>query len=345
MVICVLVFAAVATVIWSILDRRRENYVTLYKWFRLFIRFALASQMIAYGMSKVIPVEMPFPYLSLLIRPYGTFLPMAILWLSIGSSPAYEIFAGCAEMLGGILLIFPRATMLGALICLVDVIQVFALNMTYDVPVKLFSFHLVLMALFLLAPEFSRLAGFFLSDRAVGPSKQPQLFGNRRANRIAFAAQIVLGVWLVGLNTYSSWSAWHTYGDGRPRSALYGLWNVDQFSIDGVLRSPLLTDYVRWRRAIFEVPDRMYFEGMDGSLARYGASINDNDKTLALTKESDQGWRASFHFQRLAQDQLILDGSMDGHTMHMQLRLVDLKNKFSLVKRRFHWIQEYPYTP
>jgi hypothetical protein len=225
------------------------------------------------------------------------------------------------------------------------VIQVFALNMTYDVPVKLFSFHLVLMALFLLAPEFSRLAGFFLSDRAVGPSKQPQLFGNRRANRIAFAAQIVLGVWLVGLNTYSSWSAWHTYGDGRPRSALYGLWNVDQFSIDGVLRSPLLTDYVRWRRAIFEVPDRMYFEGMDGSLARYGASINDNDKTLALTKESDQGWRASFHFQRLAQDQLILDGSMDGHTMHMQLRLVDLKNKFSLVKRRFHWIQEYPYTP
>jgi len=207
MVICVLVFAAVATVIWSILDRRRENYVTLYKWFRLFIRFALASQMIAYGMSKVIPVQMPFPYLSLLIRPFGTFLPMAVLWLSIGSSPAYEIFAGCAEMLGGILLIFPRATMLGALICLVDMIQVFTLNMTYDVPVKLLSFHLVLMALFLLAPELSRLADFFLSNRAVGPSTQPQLFGSLRANRIAFAVQVMLGVWLVGVNSYGSWSA------------------------------------------------------------------------------------------------------------------------------------------
>jgi hypothetical protein len=40
---CLLVFAALATAIWSVLDRRRENYVTLYKWFRLFIRFALAG--------------------------------------------------------------------------------------------------------------------------------------------------------------------------------------------------------------------------------------------------------------------------------------------------------------
>ena len=33
--------------------------------------------------------------------------------------------------------------------------QIFTLNMTYDVPVKLFSFHLILMSLFLLAPDAS----------------------------------------------------------------------------------------------------------------------------------------------------------------------------------------------
>src|SRR6202035_4673765 len=43
---CLLVIAAGAAGIWSVLDRRRENYVTLYQWFRLFIRFALASQLI-----------------------------------------------------------------------------------------------------------------------------------------------------------------------------------------------------------------------------------------------------------------------------------------------------------
>ncbi len=38
--------ATAATVVWSLLDRRRENYAELHKWFRLFIRFALAGQMI-----------------------------------------------------------------------------------------------------------------------------------------------------------------------------------------------------------------------------------------------------------------------------------------------------------
>ena len=40
------------------------------------------------------------------------------------------------------------------------------------------------------------------------------------------------------------------------------------------------------------------------------------------------------------QDRLILDGSIDGHQVHMELQLVD-PNKFLLVRRGFHWIQEF----
>ncbi len=335
--------AAVATVIWSFLDRRRQNYVTLHKWFRLFLRFSLASQMIAYGMVKIIPLQMSYPFLTRLLEPFGNFSPMGVLWSSIGSSPAYETFAGCAEMLGGILLIAPRTTTLGALVCLADLTQVFALNMTYDVPVKLLSFHLLLLALFLLAPDLSRLADFFLRNRATEPSRAPQLFHSRRKNRIALAAQIVLGVWIVAGNAYGGWSAWHTYGGGRPRSVLYGIWDVDQLSIVGQLRAPLLTDYGRWRRVVFDFPERMAFQRMDSSLASYGASINVNDKILALTKSGDKNWKAVFHFARPAENQLTLDGDMDGHAIHMDLQLLD-RNKSLLVSRGFHWIQESPYN-
>ena len=55
-----------------------------------------------------------------LIEPFGNFSLMGVLWASIGASRPYEIFAGCAETLGGILLIFPRTTTLGALVCLLD---------------------------------------------------------------------------------------------------------------------------------------------------------------------------------------------------------------------------------
>ncbi|HMD20419.1 MAG TPA: hypothetical protein VKH40_08865, partial [Alloacidobacterium sp.] len=40
LVFCLLVFAVIATGVWSVLDRRRESYAALHKWFRLFIRFA-----------------------------------------------------------------------------------------------------------------------------------------------------------------------------------------------------------------------------------------------------------------------------------------------------------------
>jgi hypothetical protein len=51
------------------------------------------------------------------------------------------------------------------------------------------------------------------------------------------------------------------------------------------LRSPLLGDYDRWQRAVFDFNDWMAFQRMDDSFARYGAAINDNDKTIAFTKE------------------------------------------------------------
>jgi hypothetical protein len=343
LVFCLLVFAILTTGIWSLFDGKRENYATLYKWFRLFIRFSLAGQMLAYGMFKVIPLQMPFPFLARLVEPFGNFSPMGVLWSSIGASPAYETFTGCAEMLGGLLLLVPRTTLFGALICLADTVQVFMLNMTYDVPVKLLSFHLILMALFLLAPDLLRLANFFFLNRAAEPSTESQLFGTRRANRIALAVQILFGIWLVALGAYGGWGDWHTFGGGRPKSPLYGIWNVEQLSIDGQLRSPLLTYYDGWRRVIFDTPDRNTFERMDDSLVRYSASINLNDKTIALTKDDDKKWKANFNFQRVAQDQLILDGEMDSHKLHMQLQLVD-RSKFLLINRGFHWIQEFPFN-
>jgi hypothetical protein len=113
--------------------------------------------------------------------------------------------------------------------------------------------------------------------------------------------------------------------------------------IDGQIRSPLLTDYGRWRRAIFDFPSRMSFQRMDSSTARFGASIDTNKQTVALTKDDDKNWKSNFTFQRPAPDQLILDGTMDGQKIHMKLQLVD-RAKFLLVSRGFHWVQEQPFN-
>ena len=70
---CVLLLlsAAALTAVWSVLNRRRPNYVTLHAWFRLFLRFALGATLASYGVSKLVPIQMPYPNLTTLLQPFG----------------------------------------------------------------------------------------------------------------------------------------------------------------------------------------------------------------------------------------------------------------------------------
>jgi hypothetical protein len=336
---CRLVFAVLATAVWSLLNQEAKSYVKLHQWFRVFIRICLAAQMLGYGLGKVIPIQMPYPDLTTLLPPFGNFSLMGILWSSVGVSPAYEIFAGCAEMLGGLLLIFPRTATFGALISLADMIQVFMLNMTYDVGVKLASFHLLLLAVFLLAPDLRRLIDFFFLNRVAEPSPQTQLFGTRSANRTALAAQILFGFWLMGMDGHFAREVWYSDGGGRTKPSLYGIWEVSQMWIDEQLRPPLLTDSDRWRRVIFDFPTMMTVQRMDDSFISYRALTNGDHKMVALSRDGDKKWSANFAFERAARDQLSLDGAMNSHKIHMELQLMD-RNRFRVGGPAFHWIHE-----
>lgn len=337
-----LVVALAVTALWSAFDRR-SSHPRLFKAFRVFLRFALASQMLVYGIDKAVPLQMPFPSLSSLVQPFGDFSPMGILWSSVGASTHYEMAVGSAEILGGLLLILPRTTTLGALVSLCDVVYVFLLNMTYDVPVKLFSFHLILICLVLLAPDLRRLADFFVFHRAVDSAPSHALFRRRRARRIALGAQIAFGLWLIAFNIYGARQSWKSYGPGAPQSPLRGIWNVEQFSLDGQIRPPLLTDSDRWRRIIFEYTDFMVLDHMNDARGYYQAKVDPAKHALALTTGANPKWKADFAWTEPTKDQLVLDGTLDGHPAHIQLRLVD-PHHFLLVSRGFHWIQEYPYN-
>jgi hypothetical protein len=243
-------------------------------------------------------------------------------------------------MLGGILLLFPRTTTLGAMICLADMTQVFVLNLTYDIGLKQISFHLILLSLFLLASESSRIVNlFFFPDRSSGPSRQTLLFQNPGWNRIALFVQIGIGFYLIGVQALVNWNYLHAAGDRSPRSPLYGIWKVESLSIDGELRIPALADYDRrWRRVIFDVPDAVAFQRLDDSFARYGAWIDVYNNTIRLTKSNSRKWNANFSFHKTSPDRLTLDGDMDDHKIHLDLGLVDF-DTFRLLNSGFRWIR------
>jgi hypothetical protein len=338
-----LAISGVVALAWTAVDRKGRSDARWYAWFRVFMRFALGATMIQYGFIKVVPLQMPYPQLRRLVEPFGNFSPMGVLWYSIGAAPAYETLVGCAEALGGTLLFFPRTALLGTLVCLADVVEVFALNMTYDVPVKLFSFHLILMSLFLLAPHASRLLNVLVLQRPAAGAPEPALTIGRRRRRSLLAAQVVLGAWLVGSNVVGAKEAWTLYGGGAPRPPLYGLWHVDEMDLDGLAVAPPLTDPGRWRRVIIQSAAGLTFQRMDDTFADYGASLDSAATTLTLTRAGDTSWKATFAVRLAPPDTLTLDGRMDDHAVLLRLSRED-PHALLLPSRGFHWVQETPFN-
>ena len=343
LVFCLLVFSTLATIVWSILDRRRPGYADMQKWIWLFFCICLASQMFTYGFAKIVPLQMPRPMLFQLVEPFGNMSPMGVLWSFVGASPAYECLCGCAELLGGILVLIPHTRVLGALVCLVDMTYVFTLNMTYDVPVKLLSFQLALLSAVILTPSLRRLANFFLLNRAIAPQNPVYLFRSLRANRLVAAAQVLIALWLFGTNLDVSRKYWKIYGGGQAKSVLYGIWNVERYTSDGIVVPALISDPNRPRRVLFQAADQALLLNMNDQREWLNPRIDAVKNTVTLESLSDRKVKANFSFTRPAPDRLTFDGTLNGHKVQMDLRAVDL-NSIQLLSRGFHWVQEEPFN-
>jgi hypothetical protein len=322
--LCYVVLATVATLLWSVLDRRRASYARLHSWFRFALRFSLALAMISYGVLKVIPTQMIAPPpLGLMTRRLGDFTPMQLLWAFMGASPPYESLTGCAELLGGVLLLVPRTTLLGALVCLGDMAMVVTLNFCYDVHVKLFSLHLLMMAALLIAPDLGRLANLFLFNRRVEPAAAAPLFARKGLDRAAQGFLLLFGLYMIGTafqETYERYKTFHP-----PRPPLYGVWSVEELAVDG-REVPLFTDPQRWRWVFFQKPGRLSVELMIGSHKSYPLSLDLRNEIMAL------GGQARFSLDRTRTDTLLLDGVLDGHRTRARL------TRMPLTAQRFHWI-------
>ena len=325
----VLAAAVAIAAVWTLLARRR-GYATWLPWCRLAVRVSLAASLIEYGMTKVIPTQFPTPPLSALVTPVGDMTLSALLWTTIGSAPAYEIITGCVEVLAGVLILLPWTVTLGALLGLVSLLQVLLLNLTFDIGVKLVTTHLIALAVILITPMVR-----LKPDTAVEVRLKP--------DTTAVILPIVLGAYLLGMQTWINWSFWQAGGGGRPKSVLYGIWNVERLSVDGQVRPPELNDYDRrWRRVIFDAPDAIVFQRTDDSFASFGASLDRSSGTIVLAKGASLTWTARFTYDRPSDDRLTLAGEMDGHRIDADLQLVD-PSAFPLINSGFRWIR--PHDP
>jgi uncharacterized membrane protein YphA (DoxX/SURF4 family) len=342
---CIAVVAAVATIVWSLLDRKRTNYRVLYQWLRILVRMIVAVAMISYGLNKLYRMQFAEISYARLVDTYGQTSPMGLLWAFMGASHAYSVFGGIGEMLGGLLLILPQFTVLGSLITVAVMSNVLMLNLCYDVPRKIYSIHLVLMCLFLLLPDMRRLLDLFVFNRKVQLTPATPLFKDKLLNKGVLLLQLGIGIGAIivcGTQARTDAIKNETYLPPPVR----GIWAVEEFAVDNVLRPPLITDTQRWQRVILDAPELLTIQTMDDSQQLYYLQLRPETQRFTMWEYDEPHRHATFSFENLKPDRMTLKGtSLDGHQITASLRRMDLSDpsKFLLINRGLQWVNPYPF--
>ena len=344
---CLLGFAISGVVVWSILDRKRTAYRGLQDWLSLVLRLMLAAIMFLYGFDKVFPLQFHSITRMDLMQPLGDLNHYNLMWRFMAASKPYTIFSGSLEVLGGILLLVPRLANLGALICAVVLSNVFALNVAYNVNVRLFSFNLLLIALFLAAPEFPRLANLLILNRPAYPQR-PMLLAKRRwIDKGARILQIALGACLFVVCLYSNWMR---YAESKKALAdtvpFQGMWLVDEFTVSGEPQHSLFTPKLatdmhigqgedRWATLIFETPGQAVIQTRNGVMDYVNFDLDKTATTAALSDSGDDQWKGQLRFEQTQQDRLNLTGEVNGVTIAAKLHRMD-ESRFVLQNESFN---------
>lgn len=340
---CLLALAIIAGLIWSALRRKRLRYDALYHWLRLYVRLYLGATMIGYGAAKVIQSQFPAPNLGRLVQPYGDSSPMGLLWTFMGASYGYNFFTGAAEMIGGALLFIPPLTTLGALITIGAMGNVFILNMTYDVPVKLFSFNLIIMAIFIALPDAQRLANVLVFNRRTEPAVVRPFFKRRLFNRSLLGLQILLLIVFAGTSLIEAWQGTKFWDSVAVPPAVYGIWSVDEVTIDGQSRPLTMSDPNRWQRVILEYSNRLNVQFLDAPQQRYSLDLDPETQTMRLTSRDDPNWKGTLKYETPKPGLMTFKGELDGHEFEARMHRKDLST-FRLTNRGFHWVNETPFN-
>ena len=338
----ILVIAAAVTLIWSAVGSRKTRYTYLHDFLRTYIRFFLAYNLISYGVDKVLPLQFPAPSADRLMTTYGDSSPMSLVWTFMGSSRAYALFTGAFEILGGLLLVLRRTTTLGALIGAGVLANIVMLNFCYDVPVKLYSSHLLLMALFLLFPDLRRLADFLIFNRptipkSLLPATEP---------RWARIPRLLAGLTFAALMVYSI--AEGAMGNFQrryagPKPPLYGLYEVESFTRNGEEVPPLTTNAARWRSAYFGDYGVLSVRQMDDARLRFSVNVDESAKNINLSMRDDPSAKYSLKYSLPDNDHLLMEGRLMNDSLIVRLKRIDRPNS-RLMDRGFHWINESPFN-
>lgn len=338
-----LVVSVLGCLIWTAIDFRRKSYSKLLRYLSMYMRYYLAFTLTSYGFSKVFVLQFSEMSLMDLIKPYGDSSPMALVWNYMEYSDSYTMFSGWAEVIAGFLLLFRRTSTLGALMAFGVMLNVFMMNMSYDVPVKLYSGHLMLIGLILMILDRKRLINFFLLNKSTAAKNVARYFKKKEWNIVGWSFKGMFILYVLIMQVSNSYSSQSRYGKKAPKPALYGIYEVTQFVKNNDTLLPLTTDSNRWDKLVIE----KYYSAvinMDGSRETFKAVEDTIQNSLVLSGYNEDSSEYYHEFTYQLQDSLfVLKGTNQNDTLEITFKR-KLREDYLLMSRGFNWVNDVPFN-
>jgi len=338
-----LVMTVIIVAVWSILDRKRPSYNVLFYWFQVIVRIFLFFFMLTYGFVKVFKTQFPDPSLIRLLQPLGEMSPMGLAWTYMGFSLGYNIFVGFAEILGGLLVLFRKTVTLGSLVIVGVMGHVAVMNFTYDIPVKLFSVHLVLLAFVLFLTDIKRFFQVFFQNKTAEKVVLYAPSEDKVYPKIITGLKIFVLLAVVALFSFQGCNVLNSREKLHMQAPFFGIWEAKIMVKNGDTIAPLLTNNSRWRYLIMDRKNRASVKFMDDHFTHYELKLQKEPQVLSLYTEDDQPVLPNFKYQLFGESMLQLDGILQKDTLQLFFSKKNRKD-FLLINRGYHWVNEHPYN-
>jgi len=331
----VFLMALIGAVAWSFVDRKARNYDLLYYFLRVILRYRLAIGIIAYGLIKLFPLQIPPPTLSELNTNYGDFYAWKIYYLTTGmASNHYESSLGLVEILGGLLLLYRRTATIGAGLVATFIINVVMANFAYHVGDHVYSTYLLVISLFLLAYDVPRLYALFASSKPAIANKFNPVFtkSGQASARLVLKYGFAFVIFLIGVITYQTYQTAPYVNPQKPGlSRVKGFYNVREFKLNNQIIPYSTENPDRWQNVVFEkwntlsikinqpvfinasLPNQDRFDGnyeQTGNGGRHFFSYETDslNHVISLTNKNQPGQAFSLQYKSLNDSTIILSG-------------------------------------
>jgi len=249
------------------------------------------------------------------------------------------------ETIAGLLLLYRRTVTLGLFMGTGIFLNVMMINLCYDVPVKIFSAHLLLYCLFLLAHESRRVIDFFVFNKSTAPSTSYSIRFQKKWMRIGWVAAKAIFIYFnLVLTVYNTQQRYQKEVKYVKLKGPNGHFTVKTYVENKDTIPVIPTDSIRWKDMIvddgfgsIQTNDTLFWRRYGRGCFYYSLDSIGNFMNVKKTR-GDSSLICRMRYEMPDSNTLRFWTRIRKDSVYVEL--VRSNHHYQLTDRPFHWISE-----